>query len=29
MKQGDVQGAGEIQKQNLEKQQLLNYGGSR
>ena len=29
MKQGDVQGAGEIQKENLEKQQLLQYGGSR
>ena len=29
MKQGDVPGAGAIQKKDLEKQKLLNYGGSR
>tara|TARA_R100000781_G_scaffold30155_1_gene22135 strand:+ start:17 stop:1324 length:1308 start_codon:yes stop_codon:yes gene_type:complete len=29
MKEGDVPGAGEIQKDNLQTQQLLQYGGSR
>ena len=29
MKRGDVEGAAEIQKQNLETQQLLQYGGKR
>ena len=29
MKQGNIQGAGYLQKKNLEKQELLQYGGSR